>query len=68
MQVLFLKPIKSCSRILVSNSCLQLPRYLGGCDHKPQKDYTNLKSFMNTASVGIVGLPLPATKQFCVHI
>ena len=57
-----------CSRKLASNSCLQLSRYFGGHDHKPQKDYTNLKSFMNTASAGIVGLSLPAIKHFCDHI
>ena len=63
-----LTAIKSCSRKFASNSCLQLPRYFGGHDHKPQKDYTNLKSFMNKASAGIVGLPLSATKHFCDHI
>ena len=40
--------------VLLTSRILQLPRYFGGRDHKPQKDYTNLKPFMNT---GIVGYP-----------
>ena len=32
------------------------------------KNYTNLKFFMNMASVGVVRLSLPATQIFCGHI